>query len=357
MVRQQEVRGAVRADDQHPLRATSRRDIGEHVDGGHIRPVQIVEKHDDRFAAGELTQERHELALQTLLRCKCALTADRVHDSALGRSSDLQVPVWSDDAQEIAQRFVAALEQAVERFEYYAEEPRYAYFSGCSNGGRGAFNAAAKYPDEYDGVIAGAPGRNVPGLISGWVRAGLLTPPSAAKMASLYGAELAQCDATDGLADGIISNPRACRFDPATIGCPAGVDNDSCLTDAEIQAVHTIRSDLELANGKLVYSRLGLGNPARGFGVFMPLGPPGSPTVASFGAAYLQYIVYNDPAYDPATYDVDRDLRAVVNVIEGVYDFFRRHCRTRQISQVGQKNDCVARYRGHCGLASRSSAR
>jgi pimeloyl-ACP methyl ester carboxylesterase len=213
-------------------------------------------------------------------------------------------------------RFAKAAIQA-----YYAQEAIYAYFAGCSNGGRGAFNAAAKYPDEYDGVIAGAPGRNVPGLISGWVRAGLLTPPSAAKMASLYRAELAQCDATDGLADGIISNPRACRFDPATIGCPAGVDNDSCLTDTEIQAVNTIRSDLELANGKLVYSRLGIGNPAKGFGVFMPLGPPGSPTVASFGAAYLQYIVYSDPAYDPATYDVDRDLRTVVRVMEGVYDF------------------------------------
>ena len=213
-------------------------------------------------------------------------------------------------------RFAKAVIQA-----YYGEGAAYAYFAGCSNGGRGAFNAAAKYPDEYDGVIAGAPSRNTTGVISGWVRAALLTPPSAAKMASMYGAQLAQCDAIDGLADGVISNPRACRFDPATIACPAGVNTDSCLTEAEIEAVNTIRSDVELDNGKLVYARLGLGNPSRGFGVFMPLGPPGSPTIASFGAAFLQYIVYSDPAYDPATYDVDRDLRTVVRVIEGVYDF------------------------------------
>jgi feruloyl esterase len=204
---------------------------------------------------------------------------------------------------------------------YYGDSPRYSYFAGCSNGGRGAFNAAAKYADEYDGVIAGAPTLNMAGLISGWVRAALLTAPSGAKMASMYRAELAQCDAIDGVADGVISNPRACRFDPATIACPAGVNNDSCLTEAEIHAVNTIRSDVELDNGKLVYTRLGLGNPARGFGVFQPLGPPGSPTVASFGVAMLQYIVYSDPAYDPATYDVDRDLRSVVNVVEGVYDF------------------------------------
>ena len=204
---------------------------------------------------------------------------------------------------------------------YYGDPPTYSYFAGCSNGGRGALNAAAKYGDEYDGVIVGAQTINTVGITSGWVRAGLLTPPSAAKMALMYRAELAQCDAGDGLADGIVSNPRACRFDPATLRCASGVDDDSCLTDAEINAVNTIRSDVTLANGKLVYSRLGLGNPAKGFGVFMPLGPPGSPTVASFGAAYLRYIVYSDPSYDPATFDVDRDLRTVVHVFEGVYDF------------------------------------
>jgi feruloyl esterase len=61
-------------------------------------------------------------------------------------------------------------------------------------------NAAAKYGDEYDGVVAGAPSRNVPGLISGWVRASLLNVPRAAKLASLYRAQLAQCDNADGAA-------------------------------------------------------------------------------------------------------------------------------------------------------------
>jgi hypothetical protein len=220
---------------------------------------------------------------------------------------------------------------------YYGDSPRYSYFAGCSNGGRGAFNAAAKYADEYDGVIAGAPTLNMAGLISGWVRAALLTAPSNAKMESMYRAELAQCDAVDGVADAVISNPRACRFDPATIACPAGVDNESCLTEAEIQAVNTIRSDVELDNGKLVYTRLGLGNPARGFGVFQPLGPPGSPTVASFGVAMLQYIVYGDPAYDPATYDVDRDLRSVVNVVEGVYDFSADTTALAKYLRAGKK--------------------
>lgn len=205
---------------------------------------------------------------------------------------------------------------------YYGRRSRYSYFSGCSAGGRGALNAAAKFHDEYDGVVAGAPTRNMPGLLSGWALAGQQNAPSPAKLTSLYQAQVTRCDARDGLADGVIGNPARCHFDPATLRCPEGADSDSCLTDTEIKAVNTVRSDLTLASGRTVYSRLGIGNPAEGFGVFMPLGPPGSPTVASFlSAGFLPYIVYNDPAYDPAGYDVDRDLRTVVDVVEGRYDF------------------------------------
>jgi hypothetical protein len=205
--------------------------------------------------------------------------------------------------------------------EYYSRPARFAYFAGCSNGGRGAFNAAAKYGDEYDGVVAGAPSRNLSGLVSSWVRASLLPVPSASKLAAVYQAQLAHCDGADGLVDGIISNPADCDFDPSTLACPPGVNNGSCLTEAEIDAIKTIRSDVELANGRLVYSRFGIGNPGTGFGVFMPLGPPGAPTVASFGAAHLQYIVYGDPNYSAATFDVNADLPGVVDVIEGDYDF------------------------------------
>jgi hypothetical protein len=204
---------------------------------------------------------------------------------------------------------------------YYSRPEKFSYFTGCSNGGRGALNAAAKYGDQYDGVIAGAPSRNVTGLISSWVRASLLPMPSAAKLASLYRAQLASCDGADGLMDGIISNPAVCNFDPSTLTCPPGVDDGSCLNNVELQSVMTIRKDLALANGRVLYPRYGIGNPATGFGVFMPLGPPGSPTLASFGGAHLQFIVYGNPAYDPATYDVNADVKGVRTVLEGDYDF------------------------------------
>jgi hypothetical protein len=116
---------------------------------------------------------------------------------------------------------------------YYGRPPDYSYFSGCSAGGRGALNAAAHYGDEYDGVLAGAPTRNMPGLLSAWAIGGQHTPPTPAKMAMLYDAQMAHCDATDRLVDGIISNPAACRLRLETLQCTPGSDSDACLTEEE----------------------------------------------------------------------------------------------------------------------------
>ena len=193
---------------------------------------------------------------------------------------------------------------------YYGKSPRYSYFVGCSNGGRGAFNAGAKYLMEYDGVVAGAPTRNLPGLIAGgWVGnlpANIFTP---AKLETINDATLAACDAQDGLEDSIISNPDVCDFDPVTIQCPSGEDNDSCLTEEEIAVVNGIRNDTKLADGTLIYSKIGFGflNWAGAYGFL--------------GVGHLQWIVYRDPLYDPANFDLDDDFAFVEEVIEGAYDF------------------------------------
>ena len=183
---------------------------------------------------------------------------------------------------------------------YYGARPQYSYWQGCSNGGRGAFNAAAKYPFEYDGVISAAPTRNLAGLISGWMRnlpASILTP---AKISAINAAMVAACDGLDGLKDNIISNPDACRFDPATI--PG-------LTPAELAVVQTALSDTTLADGTVIYSRYGFG----------PL--TWAPAYGALGIGHVQWIVYRDPAYDPATWNLDGNYPDVVGVVEGAYDF------------------------------------
>jgi feruloyl esterase len=183
---------------------------------------------------------------------------------------------------------------------YYGERPKYSYLSGCSNGGRNAFNAAAKYGHEYDGVIAAAPTLNLSGLIAGWMRmvpGTILTPD---KIATIDAATLAACDRLDGLKDGIISRPDVCSIDAASI--PG-------LTPAEIAVVNAIRSDTKLSDGTVVYSKNGYG----------PL--IWAPVAGVLGIGHVQYIVYRDPSWDPSSYDIDTDYPKIAKIVEGVYDF------------------------------------
>ena len=242
-------------------------------------------------------------------------------DPTGGATRFLNAPILVQDYSFGAIGKTVQLAKAVLR-EYYGRTPKYSYYSGCSSGGREGLNAAAKFGKEFDGILAGAPPRNFPGVVSRWALTTQLEAPSAAKLAAVQQAQVMQCDARDGLADGIISHPEACRFDVMSLRCPDGVNSDSCLTDAEIDVVKTLRADLRLANGRLAYPRFGLGNPATGFGVFMPVGGPGTPNFATFLAGgFLPYMVYNDPAYDLTTFDLDADFATVFDVFERQYDF------------------------------------
>ena len=222
---------------------------------------------------------------------------------------------------------------------YYGQAPAFSYFEGCSSGGRSAFSAAANFPEQYDGIVAAAPTRNFAGAVSAWARASQQPVPSAAKLNALYQAEVAECDGADGLADGVIGNPAQCRFDVARVTCPSGVDQDNCLTAEEVGAVMAIRQDLTGANGKaLLYSGFGIGNPGTGLGVFMPLAGAGSPTFSSFlSTAFLSFVVFGDPSYNPATYDLARDLAAVEYIVEQVYDFSADTLPLAQYLRSGRK--------------------
>ncbi|WP_260929507.1 tannase/feruloyl esterase family alpha/beta hydrolase [Novosphingobium sp. 9] len=129
--------------------------------------------------------------------------------------------------------------------KFYGRAQKYAYFNGCSDGGREALMEAQRFPDDFDGVIAGAPAmlfqvQNT--LYHGWMAtvnrdaAGhniLLS----AKLPALHAAVLAACDGNDGVTDGIVAVPAACRFDPAVLACKTGQSGNACLTAAEIDVV------------------------------------------------------------------------------------------------------------------------
>ena len=133
--------------------------------------------------------------------------------------------------------------------EFYGQAEKYAYFNGCSDGGREALMEAQRYPDDFDGIIAGAPAalfqvQNT--LYHGWqARSNTAADGSviltSGRLPLLYAAVMAACDGTDGLEDGLISQPAACAFDPASIQCPAGAsDTSACLTAAEVDTVRKL---------------------------------------------------------------------------------------------------------------------
>jgi hypothetical protein len=178
-----------------------------------------------------------------------------------------------------------------------ARKIRRSYFSGCSGGGHDAFVAAAHFPEEFDGIIAGSPGNYVglPFAISGMSAAAARTPDSkvSPRLAALIDPIVKkQCDALDGVQDGLIQNPAACDFRPERDlpRCEGDKPGDQCFTKAQIETVSTVISAVTDEHGTVVQP---------GFSVSelqMALG------TATLTDAVLKLFVHkNDPSFTPSS--------------------------------------------------------
>ena len=151
----------------------------------------------------------------------------------------------SDPALRVAFGYASenSLDQAVKAIAkiYYGREPSYSFFDGHSDGGHEALDLAQRYPRDCNGIIAGAPGDNWAPAIAmgiGWeIRANLSATGheilDKAKLPALHAAVMRAC----ADAQGVITDPRACTFNPASIECPTGVEDNNCLTSAQVQMV------------------------------------------------------------------------------------------------------------------------
>jgi Tannase and feruloyl esterase len=144
---------------------------------------------------------------------------------------------------------------------FYGVGPAHSYFQGCSDGGREALMEAERYPTDFNGIIVGAPASFVAQNNAIWHLWNLkvnrdehgneiLTPD---KLPALHAAVMAACDGNDGLVDGQISNPLNCHFDPASIRCPAGTDQPTCLTAAQVEVVKKVYNGPVDAQGRRLY--------------------------------------------------------------------------------------------------------
>jgi feruloyl esterase len=194
---------------------------------------------------------------------------------------------------------------------FYGGAPRFSYFTGCSTGRRQALMEAQRYPEDFDGIIAGAPANDQTHL-SAWriaVEAKILQSPASvvppAKLALLNRAVLAACDAIDGVTDGLLTDPRECEFDPATLLC-RGADRDDCLTAQQIEAVKMGYAPATRKTGELIFPGLVPGGETGWDMLTAANREPGSIDVGMFGC-----VAHEDPAWNWPTFDLDRDTSLI----------------------------------------------
>ncbi|HWY47848.1 MAG TPA: tannase/feruloyl esterase family alpha/beta hydrolase [Bryobacteraceae bacterium] len=205
--------------------------------------------------------------------------------------------------------------------DYYSRFPQYSYFNGCSTGGQQALSEAQRFPADYDGIVAGDPGNNRVHLIAGFlwsweaIHKDTPRPLPASKLPMIAKAVLAACDATDGLADGIIDDPRRCKFDPGTLLCK-GDDGDNCLTAPQVESVKKVYDGAKNPRtGERIFAGWAHGTEASWAPYFI------DPAEARRNEFWRLW-VFNDPNWDWRTFDFDRDLTyadakmSVVNSID-----------------------------------------
>jgi len=151
---------------------------------------------------------------------------------------------------------------------YYGDQPDYAYFQGCSTGGRQGLMELQKYPSDYDGIIASAPAAfiarlNMSAVFNVVMNIQLARDDSAisAKQQDLLAdSVLAACDGLDGLEDRIIDDPLQCEWNPAEIQCVGGEDPDSCLSPRQVEHVRYFYEGSRTADGGRFYSGYAYGS-------------------------------------------------------------------------------------------------
>lgn len=206
---------------------------------------------------------------------------------------------------------------------YYGRSARYAYFESCSNGGRMALMAAQRYPALFDGILAGAPAAN-------WLRlmnmAGQsqqrferepAARPTAAALATVQVAQLAACDATDGVQDGLVSQPAQCAFAPATLTCGAGAAADGCLSEAQADSFRLLFG--ETLAGRRYPTAFAPGTASAGWLGWI-IGGPEPAAHADFALRFYRDFVHRDPNWTLRDLDPERDLALSRQRIGAIFD-------------------------------------
>jgi hypothetical protein len=255
---------------------------------------------------------------------------------------------------------------------FYGNEPKHSYFGGCSNGGRQALMEAQRFPEDYDGILAGAPANFWTHLLTKALsdaQATTLNPASyipSSKLPAIARAVNAACDAQDGVADGIVNDPRKCRFDPATMLCKEG-DSEKCLTAAQVTTLKKLYEGPNEANGRKIFPGYlpGAEEGPGGWGTWITGVAPGKSLMFAFGGGYFSNMVYEKADWNYKNANVEQAEKAAdektalfLNATEANLAAFKAHGgklilyhgwndpAISALNTINYYNDVITRMRG-----------
>jgi feruloyl esterase len=201
---------------------------------------------------------------------------------------------------------------------FYGDNPERSYFTGCSTGGRQALIEAQRFPDDYDGIVAGDPvayytHHHVGGNL--WVVWQMFNNPASTVFTTqdtlLGNAVNAACDALDGVVDGVLNDPRRCHFNPERLLCQGSQTPPNCLTAEQVEAVRNLWSGPDrMVHQHGYYPPFERGGEADGWPLnISPQPPPAAQTDnhAALGLSFLENFVFDNPDWDFRTFDWTSD--------------------------------------------------
>jgi tannase/feruloyl esterase len=198
---------------------------------------------------------------------------------------------------------------------YYGKTAAKAYFDSCSDGGREALMEAQRFPEDYDGILAGAPANNWTHLFASGVDVTQKTTGdphayiSAMKLPAIERAALAACDTLDGVKDGIINDPAKCHFDPSLLLCK-GADSLDCLTQPQVESLKTLYAGGVDGQGKSILPGYAMGDESGAWREWILGQGPGAGAGVQYAQNYFRYMVTGNTKWNVLTANVDASLAA-----------------------------------------------
>lgn len=246
----------------------------------------------------------------------------------------------------------------------FCSGPDYSYFIGCSRGGGQAMIEAQSYPDDFNGIVAGAPAFQWPAMAAQFVKGCKAIYPNPSDLKSVITNEnlkllqniiLQQCDNLDGISDRIINDPRDCKIDLDKLPhCPDNKSNPSCFTKKQIEAIKSIYNPT-IVDNKMVYPGFpfGLEAEVNSWDVWNTGNSPLTPNMPSFhymlGTDVFKYFVYNDPSWDYSKYEFSNFLKdtqyasTYLDASQTDYSEFKR-MKSKMIIYHGWNDAAVSAY-------------